>query len=86
MYDYPFIVNWGVEKYEKIRTRTYNRNGVVSHTNVKFAAIQNMRYWTNDIRAVIINSKDLVLELKTFTRQDNGTWKANPGKLDDRVM
>ena len=45
-----------------------------------------MRYWINDIKAVKINSKECVLELKNFVRQANGTWSAKPGKLDDRVM
>lgn len=86
LYNYPFVVNWGVEKYNTIRKPKYAKAGVISHTNVKFSAVQNMRYWTNDIKAVILHSKDLVLELKNFVRQANGTWSANPGKLDDRVM
>lgn len=85
-YEYPYIVDWGIEKYNNVRKKSYTRMGVISHTNVKYAAVSNMRYWVNDIKAVKINSKELVLELKNFVRQPNGTWAAKTGKLDDRVM
>lgn len=86
-YEYPYIVDWGIEKAaSSAKRKTYQRMGVISHTNVKYAGVSNMRYWVNDIRAVTINSKECVMELKNFVRMPNGTWAGKPGKLDDRVM
>lgn len=85
-YEYPYIVDWGIEKFGNIRSKKYTRQGVVSHTNVKFAAVSNMRYWLNDIKVLDIPCRETVFELKNFVRQPNGTWAAKPGKNDDRVM
>jgi hypothetical protein len=65
-----------------------NRIGVLAHTNTKYKGVMNMRYWINQLNAVVIKDKDTVHELKNFIRMPNGTWKARQGEnlWDDRVM
>ena len=45
-----------------------------------------MRYWLNETMRVKIRSIDLLNELKSFTRNKNGTWSARSGEMDDRVV
>jgi len=67
---------------------TYNRLGVIAHTNTKYKGVMNMRYWINELRAVKINDIKTLNELKTFVRYPNGTWAAKKEVqcFDDRVM
>ena len=61
--------------------------GVMSHTNVKYSGVMNMRYWINTLRAFRAQDVNLVQELQTFVRYPNGTWRAKQGNIfDDRVM
>lgn len=64
------------------------RKGCIAHTNTKYKGVVNMRYWINQLNAVVFRSMALVNELKDFVRYPNGTWAARPGKgvWDDRVM
>jgi hypothetical protein len=65
-----------------------NRAGVLAHTNTKYKGVMNMRYWVNELNAVVIRDVDTVNEIKNFIRMPNGTWRARDGKdiWDDRVM
>lgn len=81
-YNYSKIVTYSV-KAGKIH---YDRPGIQSHTNTKYKCMTNMRYWMNETLRVKIKSIDLLNELKTFTRNKNGTWSARSGEMDDRVM
>lgn len=83
--------------YEKIVSYTkiseqdkYNRTrnlGVLSHTNIRFDGIQNMRYWINHLQNVHINDPYTISEFETFVRFPNGTYrKRNDNFYDDRVM
>ena len=79
--------------YNKIVTYTvkagklfFDRPGIHSHTNTKYKCMTNMRYWLNETMRVKIKSIDLLNELKSFTRNKNGTWSARSGEMDDRVM
>lgn len=62
--------------------------GIMSSTNTKYTSVSNMRYWINTARAVTIRDKNTLDEMKTFTKQENGTWKKKKGEgiYDDRVM
>ena len=67
---------------------SYNRPGVLAHTNTKYKGVVNMRYYVNDLNAVRIRDIHTLIELKNFVRYPNGTWAARSGgnNLDDRVM
>ena len=81
-YNYPNIITYtGTIK-------TKGRLGVLAHTNTKYRGVMNMRYWLNESRSVIVHDENLVKELQTFVRHDNGTWGhiKTDGVYDDRVM
>jgi len=83
-------------EYEKIvscsklssNTTQITRNlGILSHTNLRFSGISNMRYWVNTLQVVKINDIDTIKELETFIKYPNGTYrKKNDNFYDDRVM
>jgi len=61
--------------------------GILSHNNLRFAGVANMRYWLNFLQTVHINDIDTIKELETFIRYPNGTYrKKNDNFYDDRVM
>lgn len=61
--------------------------GVLSHNNMRFAGVANMRYWMNMLQTVNINDLDTIKELETFIRYPNGTYrKKNDTFTDDKVM
>jgi hypothetical protein len=63
-----------------------NRMGVYSHTNSKFNAMANLRYWMTTLRCLKLNDKDTINEFKTYVKQANGVWKKQSDRyLDDRV-
>jgi hypothetical protein len=63
-----------------------NRLGIYSHTNSKFNAMSNFRYWMGNLRTLKLYDKKTIQEFKTFVRQANGVWKKQSDKyLDDRV-
>lgn len=82
-FSYDNIVNWGINK---VASRKSNQHGIVAHTNTKYDAVMNQRYWINIMKAVQINDVNTVLELKDFIKQKNATWGAKHGSHDDRVM
>ena len=70
------------DKYNKTRNL-----GVLSHTNIRFDGIQNMRYWVNHLQTVHINDTHTISEFETFVRFPNGTYrKRNENFFDDRIM
>jgi hypothetical protein len=83
-YGYENIVNYA----PNIKSKTYDRPGVIAHTNTKYKGVTNMRYWVNELKCVTIRDKETIHELKNFIRYPNGTWAARKGAglLDDRVM
>lgn len=66
----------------------YNKRGIFSHTNVRYDAVTNMRYFVNLLRCVHIRSAGLVEEMRTFVKHPNGVWKKQQGRniWDDRVL
>jgi hypothetical protein len=61
--------------------------GILSHNNLRFAGVANMRYWVNSLQCVHINDNDTIKELETFIRYPNGTYrKKNDNFYDDHVM
>jgi len=83
-HSYQNIVSYG----PKIADKTFNRQGILAHTNTKYKGVINMRYYLNELRAVKIRDRHTLMELKHFVRQANGTWAAAAGSdnWDDRVM
>jgi very-short-patch-repair endonuclease len=70
------------EKYNKTRNI-----GVLSHTNIRFDGVQNLRYWVNHLQAVRINDSGTISELETFVRHPNGIFRKKTDVFfDDRVM
>lgn len=67
--------------------KVINRTGIFSHTNSKFNAVSNMRYWMNTLRCVKIWDMHTIKEFETYVRQPNGVWKKRAGEnvWDDRV-
>lgn len=83
-YGYENIVTWGAKADEK---NIYQRLGILSHTNTKYRAIMNMRYWLNELRVVKIHDIKTLNEMKDFVRHPNNTWSGRTANtLDDRVM
>lgn len=83
-YNYENIVSYGV----KAGNLSFNKIGIVAHTNTKYKGVTNMRYFVNELRCVRIRDVRTLNELKNFVRYPNGTWSAKPGSdiHDDRVM
>jgi hypothetical protein len=80
-----------IVSYSKISEQDkYNRTrnmGVLSHTNIRFDGIQNMRYWINHLQTVHVNDPHTITEFETFVRFPNGVFrKRNENFFDDRVM
>jgi len=84
-------------KYEKLVSYSkiseqdrYNKTrniGVLSHTNIRFDGIQNMRYWINHLQTVSVNDDATISEFETFVRFPNGKFrKKNDMFFDDRIM
>lgn len=80
-HDYENIVSWG----GSLANRKKQQLGIISHTNTKYKAITNMRYWINELESVQINDKRTVKELKNYVKAPNGTWNAKKGYHDDLV-
>ena len=81
---YENLVSYGAKAGDK----TFDKVGVVAHTNTKYKGVTNMRYWVNDLNVVRIRDLKTLNELRNFVRYPNGTWAAKPGSdnWDDRVM
>ncbi len=81
---YENIVSYGA----KAGKLSFNKVGIVAHTNTKYKGVTNMRYWVNELKSVKIRDIQTLNELKSFVRYPNGTWAAKPGSdsWDDRVM
>ena len=80
-HDYENIVSWG----GKLAGRNKKQLGIISHTNTKYKAVTNMRYWVNELESVQINDKRTIKELKNYVKAPNGTWNAKKGYHDDLV-
>lgn len=78
-FNYENIVSYGYKDSNKLA-------GIMSHTNTKYKAVINQRYWINTVKSVHINDIGTVNEFKDFIRMKNGTWGAKSGSNDDRVM
>ena len=81
-FGYDKVVSWGAKKSHRMNTQF----GIISHTNTKYSAILNQRYFINEVRNVTFRSINTLNEFKTFIRYPNGSWKAKGGEHDDRVM
>jgi hypothetical protein len=70
------------DRYNKTRSL-----GILSHQNIKFDGIQNMRYWVNHLQCVKINDASTISEFETFVRFPHGVFKKKSDSFfDDRVM
>lgn len=81
-FNYTNVVSWGAKKSHRMN----GQYGVISHTNTKYSAVLNQRYFINEVRSVSFRSRQTLEEFKTFMRYPNGSWKAKGGSHDDRVM
>ena len=78
---YQNLVSWGAKEAHKNK-----QNGMISHINTKYKAVENQRYFVNEAQSVVFRNIDTLKEFKTFVRYPNGSWKAKSGEHDDRVM
>lgn len=84
-HEYEKIVS--CSKISPTNTQASRHLGILSHTNLRFAGVTNMRYWINTLQSVYINDIDTIKELETFIKYPNGTYrKKNDNFYDDRVM
>lgn len=81
-FGYENIVCYGAKQAKRDKALM----GMVSHTNTKYKAVTNMRYFLNEMVAVKLKDINTLKELKTFVRLPNGVWKAEGDNHDDRVM
>jgi hypothetical protein len=81
-YNYQHIVHYTKDNDER---GVYQRLGIFSHTNSKYTAVTNMRYWINSVKNLYIYDRAYIHELENFIRRPNGTWGAKADKNDDRV-
>jgi hypothetical protein len=85
-HNYEKIVSYS-KVSEKDRYNKTRNMGVLSHTNIRFDGIQNMRYWINHLQTVSINDPSTISEFETFIRFPNGAFrKKSENFFDDRVM
>ena len=85
-HNYEKIVSYNKISEQDKYNRTRNM-GVLSHTNIRFDGIQNMRYWVNHLQTVHINDTQTISEFETFVRFPNGVFrKKSEAFFDDRVM
>lgn len=85
-HNYEKIVSYS-KISEKDRYNNTRNMGVLSHTNIRFDGIQNMRYWVNHLEAVSVYDMQTISEFETFVRFPNGTFrKKSDIFFDDRVM
>lgn len=84
-YQYPNIVTY-IPNAGDASQKYAERKGIMSHTNSKYHAIQNMRYFIGEKQYVQINDIDTVNEYEHFKRRDNGTWGADDQHTDDRII
>ena len=78
---YQNLVSWGAKEAHKNK-----QNGMISHMNTKYKAVENQRYFVNEAQSITFRNIDTLKEFKTFVRYPNGSWKAKNGEHDDRVM
>lgn len=78
---YQNLVSWGAKEAHKNK-----QNGMISHINTKYKAVENQRYFVNEVQSVTFRNLDTLKEFKNFVRYPNGSWKAKSGEHDDRVM
>ena len=77
---YENVVSWGGHLAKRTQ-----QIGMISHSNTKPKAVQNMRYWMNELKCVKLADINTLKELKEFTRKPNGLWSAKSGFHDDLV-
>jgi len=83
-YKYPKLVAWGADSANA--KGTAGTMGIRANQNSKYKGVVNQRYYINELRAVTFRDIETLEEFKTFARSKNGSWKAEEGKHDDRVM
>lgn len=85
-HNYEKIVSYS-KVSEKDRYNNTRNMGVLSHTNIRFDGIQNMRYWVNHLESVSVYDITTANEFETFVRFPNGTFrKKSDNFFDDRIM
>lgn len=84
-YQYPHLVTY-IPNAGEASQKYSERKGIMSHTNSKYHAVMNMRYYIGEKRFVSINNAETIKEYKEFKRRNNGTWGADDDHLDDRVI
>lgn len=83
VHHYHNIIHYTMEN----DTRGFYQNmGIFSHSNSKHTGIMNMRYWMDVLEAMHIPDLAMLQEFETFVRRPNGTWGAQKGFHDDRIM
>jgi hypothetical protein len=83
--NYPNIITY-IPNAGEASQKNADRKGIMSHTNSKYHAIQNMRYFISEKRYVQINDSETIKEYENFKRRPNGTWGADDDQTDDRVI
>lgn len=83
VHNYDNIVHYSMKNDAR---SAYQKLGIFCHTNSKYTGIMNAKYWLEHIQSVTIYDVNTLKEYETFRRKVNGTWSAQDGFYDDRVM
>lgn len=82
---YENVVTYRFEGMSK-HYNNENRLGVHNHTNTRYRAMTNFRYWLDALKAVEIYDYDTLLEIAEFVQLPNYTFsKKSETDRDDRV-
>jgi hypothetical protein len=61
--------------------------GIYSTNQLRTSAIMNLRYWTNSLQALRVNSSTTISQLETFVRHPNGAFRKKTDTFfDDHVL
>jgi hypothetical protein len=83
-YHYKNLVTY-IPNAGEASSKYYERKGIMSHTNSKYNAITNMRYYVGEKRSVQINDIDTIKEYENFKKRANGTWGCDEAHTDDHI-
>lgn len=85
LYNYQFVVNY--KRPDKtVQPDFHSENGINTKNTTKVEALHNFKYYFEYLQSIILNDIDTVIELQTFRRIANDSFRAANGKNDDLVM
>lgn len=85
LYNYQKIINY--KRPDKtVMPDFFSESGINTKSNTKIEALNNFKYYFEYLQCVTMNDLDTLIELQTFKKLSNETYRAANGKNDDLVM